>query len=124
MYKCVLVAIDGSDTSNLGLREAIELAKDQHSALRLIHVIDFTMAYRRAQLEAPRLLLLGDGNGGEECFLGWRCIRGIAPEQNLAADAVQQRVGPMFSRLTHERQRVLDAGQSSSGAFRLCLNLG
>ena len=51
MYKRVLVTVDGSDTSNLGLREAIELAKDQHSALRLIHVIDFTLAY--TAVEAP-----------------------------------------------------------------------
>ena len=51
MYKRVLVAVDGSDTSNLGLREAIELAKDQHSALRLLHVIDLTMTY--SAVEAP-----------------------------------------------------------------------
>lgn len=51
MYKRVLVAVDGSDTSNLGLREAMELAKDQHSELRLIHVIDLTMAY--TAVEAP-----------------------------------------------------------------------
>ena len=51
MYKRLLVAVDGSDTSNLGLREAIELAKDQHSALRLLHVIDLTMTY--SAVEAP-----------------------------------------------------------------------
>ncbi len=51
MYKRVLVAVDGSDTSNLGLREAIALAKDQRSALRLIHVIDLIPAY--SAVEAP-----------------------------------------------------------------------
>jgi nucleotide-binding universal stress UspA family protein len=40
MYKQILVALDGSDTSILALNEAIKLAKDQHSALRLIHVLD------------------------------------------------------------------------------------
>lgn len=45
MYKRILVAVDGSDTSNLALKEAIKLAKDQRTALRLIHVVDETPAY-------------------------------------------------------------------------------
>jgi nucleotide-binding universal stress UspA family protein len=54
MYKRILVAIDGSDTSNLALQEAIKLAKDQHSILRLFHVVDLTMAY--STVEAPYVL--------------------------------------------------------------------
>lgn len=42
MYKHILVAVDGSDTSQLALREAIKLAKDQQAELRLINVIDET----------------------------------------------------------------------------------
>jgi nucleotide-binding universal stress UspA family protein len=45
MYNRILVAVDGSDTANLALKEAIKLAKDQHSALRLVHVIDLSLAY-------------------------------------------------------------------------------
>jgi nucleotide-binding universal stress UspA family protein len=45
MYKQILVAVDGSNTSNLALNEAIKLAKDQQAALRLIHVVDETPAY-------------------------------------------------------------------------------
>jgi len=45
MYRNILVALDGSDTSNLALREAIKLAKDQHASLRLVHVIDDSPAY-------------------------------------------------------------------------------
>ena len=45
MYKRILVPIDGSDTSNLALKEAMALAKDQHSTLRLFHVVDLTTAY-------------------------------------------------------------------------------
>ena len=40
MYKNILVAVDGSDTAKLALREAIKLAKEQRAGLRLIHVID------------------------------------------------------------------------------------
>ena len=45
MYKHILVAVDGSDTSNLALHEAIKLAKEQQAALRLIHVVDETPVY-------------------------------------------------------------------------------
>jgi nucleotide-binding universal stress UspA family protein len=44
MYKHILVAVDGSDTSDLALREAIKLAKDQQAALRLVHIVDVTPA--------------------------------------------------------------------------------
>lgn len=40
VYRKILVPIDGSATSTRGLIEAIELAKDQGAALRLVHVLD------------------------------------------------------------------------------------
>jgi nucleotide-binding universal stress UspA family protein len=42
MYKHILVAIDGSVTSDLALQEAIDLAKNQNAMLRLLHVVDVT----------------------------------------------------------------------------------
>ncbi|MBS0359040.1 MAG: universal stress protein [Proteobacteria bacterium] len=39
-YKNIMVAIDGSNTSNLALQEAIQLTKDQKANLRIIHVVD------------------------------------------------------------------------------------
>jgi nucleotide-binding universal stress UspA family protein len=39
-YKRILVPVDGSRTSNLGLREAIRLAKGQKASLQLVHVVD------------------------------------------------------------------------------------
>lgn len=42
MYKHILVAVDGSNTSELAVREAIKLARDQQADLRLISVIDQT----------------------------------------------------------------------------------
>jgi nucleotide-binding universal stress UspA family protein len=39
-YKRILVPIDGSPTSNRGLREAIGFAKAQKARLQLVHVID------------------------------------------------------------------------------------
>ena len=42
MYKHILVAIDESANSDLALREAINLAKDQNAVLQLVHVVDLT----------------------------------------------------------------------------------
>jgi len=53
MYKHILVAVDGSETSNLALKESIKLAKEQHAALRLIHVVDETPAYMIVEAPYP-----------------------------------------------------------------------
>ena len=45
MYKKILVPVDGSKASLLGLAEAIRLAKAQKATLRLLHVVhDFLVA--------------------------------------------------------------------------------
>ena len=40
MYKHILVPLDGSETAERGFREALRLAAEQKSKLRLLHVID------------------------------------------------------------------------------------
>ena len=40
MYKHILVAVDGSHTSELALHEAINLARTLKSRLRLVHTVD------------------------------------------------------------------------------------
>jgi nucleotide-binding universal stress UspA family protein len=39
-YKRIVVPVDGSPTSGLGLREAIAFAKTQGARLQLVHVVD------------------------------------------------------------------------------------
>ncbi len=51
MYKHILVAVDGSETSNLALNEAIRLASEQQATIRLIHVVDLIPTY--TDLETP-----------------------------------------------------------------------
>ena len=41
MYRRILVPIDGSKTSQRGLREALALARTCHASLVLLHVIEF-----------------------------------------------------------------------------------
>lgn len=40
MYQHILVAVDGSSTSDLALAEAVRLAREQGAKLRLVHVVD------------------------------------------------------------------------------------
>lgn len=40
MYQRILVPVDGSHTSTLGLQEAIRIAIDQRAKLRIVHVVD------------------------------------------------------------------------------------
>lgn len=40
MYKNILVPVDGSDTADTALREAIKLARSQSTGLRIINIVD------------------------------------------------------------------------------------
>jgi nucleotide-binding universal stress UspA family protein len=40
MYKRILVAVDGSDTSQLALQEALNLTKESGGQLHIVHVVD------------------------------------------------------------------------------------
>ena len=40
MYRRILVPVDGSAPSMVGLRHAIGLAKDQHARLRVLNIVD------------------------------------------------------------------------------------
>lgn len=45
MYKRILVAVDGSAPSMLGLQEAIRLAKASGATLKLVYVVDLSFMY-------------------------------------------------------------------------------
>jgi len=53
MYKHILVAVDGSDTSNLALKEAVKLTKEQDALLLVVHVVDETPAYSMTDIPFP-----------------------------------------------------------------------
>jgi nucleotide-binding universal stress UspA family protein len=58
MYTKILVPVDGSETSLLGLQHAILLAKDQKAGLRLLHVVhDYLVAEGRHGLAKSAELL-------------------------------------------------------------------
>ena len=63
---------------------------------------------RGAQLEAAGLLLLRDGDGGEEGGFGGGGVGGVLFEEDFAADAMESGVEPMLAGLARERQRFVD----------------
>jgi nucleotide-binding universal stress UspA family protein len=61
MYQRIMVAVDGSETSQYGLQEAINLAKDQQARFAIAHVIDIVVVFGAGQfpgvyIEATREL--------------------------------------------------------------------
>lgn len=40
IYQCILAPIDGSETAECGMREAIRIAKDQQAQLRFLFIVD------------------------------------------------------------------------------------
>lgn len=78
MYKHILVPVDGSETSNLALKEAVNLAKELKSELRLIHVVDVLASYSMGDSAFPLVefeTLLR--KAGEEVLAG--CATTIRP---------------------------------------------
>ena len=45
MYQRIMVAVDGSETAERGLKEAIALANDQKARLAIVYVIDLVIIY-------------------------------------------------------------------------------
>lgn len=87
MYQRILVPVDGSDTSNAGLAEAVKLARLTGAQLRLLHVVDespFLMsAEGMAAISTDVLGLLREG--------GARILdkaRAYAVDKGVAADTL------------------------------------
>ena len=55
-------------------------------------LIELREPQRGAQAEAARAPLSPDGNGGEICILGGRGILGIRFQEDVAANAMEERV--------------------------------
>jgi nucleotide-binding universal stress UspA family protein len=87
MYERILVPIDGSETSNAGLREAIRLAKLTGAQVHLLHAVDdmpFVMsAEGYSAMSADVLAALHEA--GEEVLQNGRAI---VKDSGIAVDTV------------------------------------
>ena len=102
MYQKILVPIDGSPTSELGLKEAIRIARATRASLRLIHVIDelsFAFTADAYSYRAGELLDLVRKNGAK--------VLEAALEKAKAAEVEADTV--LYENLDRTvKQRVLD----------------
>lgn len=55
MYKRILVPIDGSSISNLGVREALKLAGDSGGKIRLVHIVDEMVVVSAPDMAGPMM---------------------------------------------------------------------
>jgi nucleotide-binding universal stress UspA family protein len=85
MYQRILVPVDGSETSNAGLAEAVKLAKLTGAQLRLVHVVDETPFLMSAEgMAAISTDVLGLLREGGERIL--EAARAYVVGQGVAAD--------------------------------------
>lgn len=136
MYERILVPIDGSDTSQFGLQEAMRVAKLAHARIRLIHVIDelsFALTVDAYSYHAGELLDLMRKNGAKLVETAQNTVRAQGIEADTALyenldRTVQQRVldeaaawkADLIVIGTHGRRgaRRLVLGSSAEGILR------
>ena len=96
-YKRILVPVDGSPTSNGGLDEAMRLARAGSSKIRLLHIVDDTVAFNT-----------GDGAGVNYVL---DALRKSAEEAlSSAAERVRRaRIEPETELVENATGRVADA---------------
>lgn len=87
MYRRILVPVDGSTASRLGLRHAIGLAKDQEARLRFLNVMDDYLGLSGVEIPAASMdFLLGLARE-----TGERCVgeaAALARKKRLNADSL------------------------------------
>ena len=103
MYKRILVPLDGSEASSLGLKEAIKLAVDQEATVRLVRVVnEFIVASATAvNLRVILNRLRRDG----ESLLGKAvsAVRGAGIEADtVLAEASGGQAGPLIVQQANE----------------------
>jgi nucleotide-binding universal stress UspA family protein len=70
MYARILVPVDGSDTSRLGLTEAIQLAKSLNARIRVVHIVNKLPSITAVELAADMVQALIDQLRSQgECIL-------------------------------------------------------
>jgi nucleotide-binding universal stress UspA family protein len=86
MYGKILVPIDGSQTSALGLNEAVKIAKSQGSRIRLVHIVnEFVLNYTYSpELYATDLIESLRKSGQKTLDTAEAAVRG----QGVAVEAV------------------------------------
>ena len=99
MYQRILVPLDGSATSECGLREAIKLASAQHATLFFLHVIDdFRMLVEMTSVRSYDEMLKGLRQYGLEILAKARHAAELAGvhRESLLREVTNERVAQVI----------------------------
>jgi len=109
MYKKIMVAIDGSDTSKLALDAALELARIHKAQLRAVYVLDTPLFFYAAGYYDPILLKNSMAEEG-------RLVLGEAAElmqaKGIGGDIQSVEVGTVANDIAHCLQHAADAWEA------------
>jgi nucleotide-binding universal stress UspA family protein len=101
MFKRILVAVDGSSTSDQALQEAIKLAKELQAQLRIVHAVDLRDIYLSADFVDPLELSNVVTKSGQEVLRKAQAVAestGITVETRLLKiEAMGQRIPEMIA---------------------------
>jgi nucleotide-binding universal stress UspA family protein len=103
LYQRILVALDGSDCSELALRHAVRLAQTYRAKLRLLHVID-EVAFNVGQPDTPQEFWRTVRAAGKD-ILGSAKAR--AAESGIAAQTKLLEIPTMGSLIRHVAEVVV-----------------
>ena len=95
MFKRILVPVDGSPTSNSGLKTAIRMARDEKAALVLLHVVDESVLALSGEYAGAAYMdrLIADMREGGRKIIG--AAAATARKQGVTAKTVLvESVGP------------------------------
>mgnify|MGYP000338950379 CR=1 FL=1 len=83
MFKRILVAVDGSDTAQQALQEAIKLAQELQAKLRIVHAVDVVNLNLGAEFPNPMEISDALSKSGLEIL---RKAQAVAQQAGIAAE--------------------------------------
>ena len=104
-YKRILVPVDGSSTSNAGLKEALKLAHARNAKLCLLHIMDEHMIFISPEA-APNMQVILDAMRSD----GTRVLRRAA--ETARAGGVKAQTALMESRGLRVSDTIVSRGEA------------
>ena len=103
-YKRILVPVDGSETSNTGLVEALKLGRDDNSRIRLLHIIDDTVAFSTPDGAGANYVLDALRKSGKDVLAG-AADRARRAKLEAETDMVENFTGRVADAIVEQAKR-------------------
>lgn len=123
MYNHIIVAVDDSSTSALGLEKAIELARLNGAKLEIVHAVDesifshitgTTLVSKSSALDA----LLAEGQETLDRAIATATSQGITPTSHLLSSDTQHAADQIAHHVAHSGADMLVVGSHGRRGFQ------